>query len=106
MDKNTTTDPQWFVSQESLPKRLNKNLGDNTSAEDILIEEGSFCDGKKVKNIPWADHFVIVSLRRDNQIIIPKGKMTLQANDLLTVVGDPEAISNAISLCNLQAENH
>ncbi|PKO14456.1 MAG: Na+/H+ antiporter [Chloroflexi bacterium HGW-Chloroflexi-10] len=93
----------WFVPQESLPQRLNDGLSGSAQVEEIIIEPGSPGDGQLVKNIPWPKHFVIVSLRRGSQIIIPKGDTTLLARDLLTVVGESDSVQQARQLCQRDA---
>jgi CPA1 family monovalent cation:H+ antiporter len=93
----------WFVPQESLPQRLNDGLSGSAQVEEMTLELGSPGDGQLVKNIPWPKHFVIVSLRRGSQIIIPKGDTTLLAGDLLTVVGEAGSIQQARQLCQRDA---
>jgi monovalent cation:H+ antiporter, CPA1 family len=91
--------PFWFLPQESLPQRLKEGLSGTTQVEEILIEPGAACDGQQVRAIAWPEHFVIASLRRGAQIIIPKGDTALLAGDMLTVVGETASINNARSLC-------
>jgi CPA1 family monovalent cation:H+ antiporter len=88
-------DKFWYISQESLPDRLNEGLTGSAQAEEILIEAGADCDGQQVMDISWPKHFVIASIRRGSQIIIPKGDTRLQANDLLTIVGEIDSIQEA-----------
>ena len=91
--------PYWFVPQESLPHRLKEGITGTALVEEIHIEPGATCAGKQVKDIAWPAHFVIVSLRRGTQVIIPKGGTTLQAGDILTAVGENPAIREARKLC-------
>ena len=85
----------WYVPQESLPNRLNEGLSGSASVSEIVIEAGAACDGQQVMNIEWPKHFVIASVKRGSQVIIPKGDTTLKANDLLTMVGDEASIEEA-----------
>jgi hypothetical protein len=64
--------PFWFVPQESLPGRLKEGLLGKAQVEEISIEPGCGCDGKLVKDVHWPKHFVIASVRRGEQILIPK----------------------------------
>jgi len=91
--------PYWFVPQESLPHRLKEGITGTALVEQIPIEQGAACDRRQVKDIPWPAHFVIVSLRRGTQVLIPKGGTTLYAGDILTAVGENPAIRDARRLC-------
>jgi CPA1 family monovalent cation:H+ antiporter len=91
--------PFWFVPQESLPRRLKEGISGTAQVDEITIEPGSTCDGKQVKDSPWPDHFVIASLRRGSQVLIPKGDTNLFAGDILTVVGEATAIKEASRFC-------
>jgi Trk K+ transport system NAD-binding subunit len=51
-----------------------------------------------VGEIPWPHHFVIASLRRGTQVIIPKGDTVLYTEDNLTVVGEAASILEARKL--------
>jgi len=91
--------PFWFVPQDSLPHRLKDGLTGNAEVEDIRIESEAFCDGIQVKDVPWPEHFVIASLRRGTQIMIPRGDTVLCEGDVLTVVGEAAALNQARRLC-------
>jgi monovalent cation:H+ antiporter, CPA1 family len=91
--------PFWFVPQDSLPHRLKDGLTGNAEVEDILVELGSICHGMMVKDVTWPEHFVIASLRRGTQVLIPKGDTVLCEGDILTVVGEAAAISETRRLC-------
>ncbi len=94
--------PLWFVPQESIPQQLSKNIPEEAQVQEILIQPGAACDGRQVKEIAWPKHFVIVSLRRGEQTIIPKGNTLLSANDLLMVVCDATALEEAQKFCQKQ----
>lgn len=91
--------PYWLVPQESLPQRLKEEITGTALVQEISIEEGAICDGKQVKDIAWPSHFVIVSLLRGNQVIIPKGGTTLLSGDILTVVGEGHIMHDAQKFC-------
>jgi Trk K+ transport system NAD-binding subunit len=65
-----------------------------------MIDSNASCVGLEVKDILWPNHFVIVSLRRGTQVLIPKGDTVLKAEDILTVVGEPGSILEARKLTN------
>lgn len=91
--------PFWFLPQESLPQRLKEGLTGTAQVVEIPIEPGAACDGRQVKDIPWPEHFVIASLRRGAQIIIPKGDTNLCAGDILTVVGEAATVHEVRLIC-------
>ncbi|MBE3142393.1 MAG: TrkA C-terminal domain-containing protein, partial [Planctomycetes bacterium] len=91
--------PFWFVPQDSLPHRLKDGITGNADVEEIRIESGATCDGRQVKDVSWPEHFVIASLRRDTQVLIPKGDTVLCEGDILTVVGEVATIHEAQRLC-------
>ena len=91
--------PFWFVPQDSLPHRLKDGLGGNADVEEIRVESGAPCDGMLVKDVQWPEHFVIASLRRDTQVLIPRGDTVLCDGDVLTVVGEAAAIQETRRLC-------
>ncbi len=85
----------WFVPQSSLPERLQEGLTGKAEVGEIIVEADAVVNGLQVKNITWPEHFVIARLRRDTKIIIPKGDTFLKTGDILTVVGEIEAIDQA-----------
>jgi CPA1 family monovalent cation:H+ antiporter len=91
--------PFWFVPQESLPHRLKDGLSGNAEVADIRVEAGAPINGMQVKDVTWPDHFVIASLRRGTQMLIPKGDTVLCEGDVLTVVGEATALREARRLC-------
>lgn len=91
--------PFWFVPQDSLPQQLKDGLVGKAQVEEIPIESGSVCDGKQVKDLHWPEHFVIVSLRRGAQTLIPQGDTILSTGDILTVVGEAATVMEVQSLC-------
>jgi CPA1 family monovalent cation:H+ antiporter len=97
--------PFWLVPQESLPDRLKNGITGTAAVEEITIEAGSACAGQLVKDISWPDHFVIASLRRGTQVLIPKGTTDLCAGDILTVVGEASTLLEARRLCQKERSN-
>lgn len=95
----------WYVPQESLPQRLNEGLSGSATVNEIIVESGAICDGQQVMDIQWPKHFVIASIKRGNQVIIPKGNTILLVNDLLTMVGENASIEEARQFCEKRSES-
>ena len=91
--------PFWFVQQESLPRRLKNGITGAALVEEITVEANSACEGQRVRDVSWPEGFVIASLRRGAQVIIPKGDTELRVGDLLTVVGEAATIHEARLFC-------
>ena len=91
--------PFWFVPQASLPQRLKEGITGLAEVEQIVVELGAACDGQRVRDVQWPQHFVIAGLRRGTQVLIPKGDTTIQAGDTLMVVGESNTILTARRLC-------
>jgi len=91
--------PFWFVPQASLPQRLKEGITGLAEVEQIVVELGAACDGQRVCDVQWPQHFVIAGLRRGTQVLIPKGETTIQAGDTLMVVGESNTILTARRLC-------
>jgi CPA1 family monovalent cation:H+ antiporter len=89
----------WFLAQESLPGRRPGEDNDRLELRELLVEPGSICDGRRVRHIPWPPDFIIASLRRGSQSLVPGGDTTLQAGDVLLTVADDEAFRAARPLC-------
>ena len=89
----------WYVPQESLPQRLNEGLSGSATVSDVVVDSGAACDGQQVMDIQWPKHFVIASIKRGSQVIIPKRNTILLANDLLTMVGENSSIEEARQFC-------
>lgn len=89
-----------FLPAETISHQLGDGLSGSAQVEELLIEQGSMCDGKLVKEIRWPEHFVIASLRReDGALLIPKGDTPLTSGDRLTVVGEAVSIHAARGFC-------
>jgi len=75
-----------LVLNVNIPKV--KEEADNTKKTilEFPIEAGSIADGKYVKDIEWPKDCLLVSLKRGEKEIIPKGKVQLLSGDYLVVI--------------------
>ncbi len=71
------------------------------SVEDITIQAGAACDGRRVREVAWPREAVIASLRRGGEVLIPHGDTLLQAGDVLVVVAGGEARAAVLRLCTV-----
>ncbi|RME90104.1 MAG: CBS domain-containing protein, partial [Anaerolineae bacterium] len=78
-------------------KRLREASGLDTV--ELRVEKGSFCDGKRISEIPWPQDCIIATLRRGRRAVIPHGNAALRAGDILIAVGKPDALATARRLC-------
>ena len=52
---------------------------------EIIIKEGDDYENKKLAEIPRSEQGLIIMIRRDDEVIIPKGDILLKAGDILVV---------------------
>ena len=48
--------------------------------------------GQKIHELQMPEEIMIALIRRNNQIVVPRGHIVLQAEDRLTIVGNAEGI--------------
>ncbi len=94
MDATITGDDDafWFVPGDYLPQRLKARRG-RVDVQEIVVEAGAPCDGKRVREVVWPQNAVIASLRRGDQMLIARGDTTLHTGDILMMIADDAAIS-------------
>ncbi len=74
---------------------------ENGFIEFVLKDEDN-CSRAKVMDLPLPEHANLVSIKRGDQIIIPRGYTQLQAGDVMTVYGRMEVlkdIKNTLNTC-------
>ncbi len=49
---------------------------------------GSEVEGKKIKGIKWPERFLIVSIRRGEEELIPDGNFEIYSGDCLVILAD------------------
>ena len=69
------------------------------SVEEVTIQAGALCAGKRVSEVSWPRDCVIATLRRGRQVLIPHGNTVLKAGDVLAVVVEGEAREAVQRLC-------
>lgn len=90
-----------------LAKNKRQDFYGKEQGKKVVIETdvcfGSELDGKKIKDIQWPSHCLIVSIRRDNTEIIPNGDTKIMAQDNIYALIDEDQIAKAKSALQLLA---
>ncbi len=71
--------------------RLGATVSGRVVIEEMQVEAGAPCIGKRVSEVPWPRECVIATLRRGRQVLIPHGDTMLRAGDVLAIVIEREA---------------
>lgn len=62
-----------------------------TSYLDFEIPPGSAADRRRIREVPWPEGCIVVSVHRGNQLLVASGDLELHSGDALTVFGDQSA---------------
>lgn len=65
---------------------------------EVLIQSGSLCAGKQMKDVPWPRDSIVASLRRGRQVMIPHGDTVLKTGDVLAIVAENPALEDIQAL--------
>ena len=79
--------------------RLGAFVASGVSVEEITVEAGAPCEGRRVSEVAWPRECVIATLRRGRQVLIPHGNTVLKAGDVLAVVVEGEARDAMWQIC-------
>jgi Trk K+ transport system NAD-binding subunit len=66
-----------------------RSAGPNGMLIETELVEGSVVAGRTVAATPWPRDTVLVSVERGDQLIVPRGDLTLIVGDRLTVFSTP-----------------
>ncbi len=85
------------IYESLLEKFLQRNsnnefVGDNNQCVilEVAVYLGTVLDGKRIKDINWPQHCLLVGVKRGEKEIIPKGDTTICAGDYLIVLTNEE----------------
>lgn len=85
--------------------RLGAATGVNV--EEVEIESGAPCAGRRVSEVAWSRGCVLVTIRRGRQVILPHGDTVLRAGDVLVAVAEGDAREAVRQACTAgQASAH
>lgn len=65
----------------------------------MLVEPGSPCDGKRVRDVPWPRGCVVARIRRDAEWVAAHGDVEIRAGDEVVAVTEPADQAATATLC-------
>jgi len=71
-----------------LPQRVATPTTASTKYLEFEIPPGSPADRRKIREVPWPEGCIVVSVHRGNELLVASGDLELRAGDALTVLGD------------------
>jgi chloride channel protein, CIC family len=80
--------------------RLDAVSPETVEVIEVVVETGSLCASRPMKDIPWPQTCIIATLRRGRQVLIPHGDTVLEAGDVLAVVAEGEVRQEVFRLCH------
>jgi len=72
--------------------RLDAVTPEKVKVVEVLVQPGSICAGKSLKDVSWPPNSIVASLRRGPQVLIPRGDTVIKRGDLLVIVTDEISI--------------
>ena len=57
---------------------------------EVPVSSGSQIENKKVQEIPWPEHALLVDVKRGSEQLIPDGHTVIRAGDFLYVLTETE----------------
>jgi CIC family chloride channel protein len=67
--------------------------------EEIAVAAGASCAGKQIHALGLPPEVVVATIRRGRRLLVPRGSTTLEAGDVLAVLGDPQSVEALRRLC-------
>ena len=84
------TQPVYDMLLERLISKEKVSEDQETGSPKLIIEavvrHGSFMEEKEIKEIPWPSDALLVSIKRGERELIPKGKTRIKAGDSLLIL--------------------
>lgn len=65
---------------------------------DLRVTPQMAIAGKRIRDLILPQHFVIASIQRGNQLIVPRGYTEISSGDVMTLVADPHVIDTILEL--------
>ncbi len=77
--------------RDRMPERASRPSIDGTGFFDFEILPDSPAKERRIREIPWPEGCLVVSVHRGNQLLVASGDLTIEAGDALTIFGDQQA---------------
>jgi Trk K+ transport system NAD-binding subunit len=68
------------------------------------VPPGSIADGRAIGEVSWPEGSTLVSIRRERDVIVPRGDTVLLRGDLITAFGTPTSKERMIERLNAGAD--
>lgn len=65
---------------------------------EVPVNSGSLIENKKVKDVPWPEHTLLVDIKRGSEQLVPDGNTTIHAGDFLYVLTKTETAEDVRNL--------
>jgi CIC family chloride channel protein len=75
----------------STSDRLTMRTAPQAGFSELQIPPGSVADGRLVREVPWPEGCLLVSVHRGTRLLVPTGDTVLYAGDAITTLGSAEA---------------
>jgi len=76
---------------DQVAHRVGTRTSLSTRYLDFEIPPGSAADHRKIREVPWPEGCIVVSVHRGNELLVASGDLELHTGDALTVFGDQAA---------------
>ncbi len=77
--------------RDRLPERVRRRRTPGTGFFEFTIPPDSVADGRKIKEVPWPEGCIVVSIHRGHDLLVASGDVELRAGDAVTAFGDEPA---------------
>jgi CIC family chloride channel protein len=94
----TTTDVE--LHRARLAQRTSAGAG----YYDFRVPPGSIADGRQIREVSWPEGSTLVSIRRERDVIVPRGDTILIRGDLITAFGTPTSKERVVERLNAGAD--
>ena len=81
-----------------MPLSFEETGDSNTDFRELAITKDR--NGQTLKDLRLPGEVLVLLIRRDDRFILPRGDTALEANDILTLMGTPEAIQQSEEVLN------